>query len=155
MKLIDKDALLAEIEKSKAEALQKKSQCKRHGLEKIMHQISAYNKVLSFIDTLEVKEVDLDFQRFAKEMDAIFALPSSETENTEENPFNWEFAIAKHFFELGVNASNPLTWEDIRKLYIIFAEVDTEIELCKTDIKSETIGYYQEVLKRFKEQKGE
>ena len=43
-----------------------------------------------------------------------------------------------------------LTWEDMRELYIIFAEVDTEIELCKTDIKSETIGYYQEVLKRFK-----
>lgn len=55
--LIDKSALVTEIEKSKAEALQKKSQCKRHGLEKIMHQISAYNKVLSFIDTLEVKEV--------------------------------------------------------------------------------------------------
>lgn len=43
-----------------------------------------------------------------------------------------------------------LTWEDIRELYIIFAEFDTEIELCKTDIKAETIGYYQEVLKRFK-----
>jgi hypothetical protein len=43
-----------------------------------------------------------------------------------------------------------LTWEDMRELYIIFAEVDTEIELCKTDIKAETIGYYEEVLKRFK-----
>ena len=43
-----------------------------------------------------------------------------------------------------------LTWEDMRELYIIFAEVDTEIELCKTDIKAETIGYYQEILKRFK-----
>ena len=45
-----------------------------------------------------------------------------------------------------------LTWEDMRELYIIFAEVDTEIELCKAnDIKAETIGYYQEVLKRFKD----
>ena len=43
-----------------------------------------------------------------------------------------------------------LTWENIRELYIIFTEVDTEIELCKTDIKPETLGYYQEVLKRFK-----
>ena len=43
-----------------------------------------------------------------------------------------------------------LTWEDMNELYIIFAEVDTEIELCQTDIKSETIGYYEEVLKRFK-----
>ena len=48
-----------------------------------------------------------------------------------------------------------LTWEDIRELYIVFAEVDAEIELCMVDIKSETIGYYQEVLKRFKTQKGE
>lgn len=43
-----------------------------------------------------------------------------------------------------------LTWEDMRELYIIFAEVDAEIEFCKTDIKAETIGYYQETLKRFK-----
>ena len=48
-----------------------------------------------------------------------------------------------------------LTWEDVRELYIIFAEVDTEIELCKTNIKTETLGYYQEVLKRFKENKNE
>ena len=47
-----------------------------------------------------------------------------------------------------------LTWEDMRELYIIFAEVDAEIELCKADdIKSETIGYFQEVLKRFKDLK--
>lgn len=46
-----------------------------------------------------------------------------------------------------------LTLEDMRELYIIFAEVDTEIELCKTDIKAETIGYYLKVLKRFKKRK--
>ena len=43
-----------------------------------------------------------------------------------------------------------LTWKDIRELYIIFAEIDAEIEFCKTDIQGETIGYYQEALKRFK-----
>ncbi len=64
----------------------------------------AVQTLLEIINTLEVKEVDLDFQRFAKEMDAIFALPSSETKNTEENPLNWEYAIAKHFFELGLKA---------------------------------------------------
>ena len=46
-----------------------------------------------------------------------------------------------------------LTWEDIRELHIIFAEVDAEIEFCKTDIKAETIGYYIEVLKRYIERK--
>jgi hypothetical protein len=50
---------------------------------------------------------------------------------------------------------NELTWEDMRELYIIFAEVDTEIELCKTDVQAGTLGYYKEVLKRFKAQKGE
>ena len=69
--------------------------------------------LLETLNTLEVKEVDLDFQRFAKEMDAIFALPSSETENTEENPFNWEYAIAKHFFELGMSVSNNAQKEEI------------------------------------------
>lgn len=43
-----------------------------------------------------------------------------------------------------------LTWEDMRELHIIFTEVDVEIELGKIDIKTETLGYYQEVLKRFK-----
>lgn len=61
---IDKSDLVAEIEKIKSETLQKKEQCKRSGLEKIMHQISAYNKVLSFLDTLEVKEVDLELNSF-------------------------------------------------------------------------------------------
>ena len=57
--------------------------------------------------------------------------------------------------EVDLNNSIQLTWEDIRELYIIFAEVDAEIEFCKTDIQVETIGYYQEVLKRFKARKGE
>lgn len=58
--------------------------------------------------------------------------------------------------EVDSNNGIQLTWEDIRELYIIFAEVDVDIELCKTaDIQAETIGYYQEVLKRFKSQKGE
>lgn len=62
------------------------------------------NTMLFFIDDMLKEPVseDLDDQRFAKEMDAIFALPSSETKNTEEEPLNWEYAIAKHFFELGL-----------------------------------------------------
>ena len=52
--------------------------------------------------------------------------------------------------ELNLEKEN-LTWKDIRELYIIFAEIDVEIEFCKTDIQGETIGYYQEALRRFKE----
>ena len=47
-----------------------------------------------------------------------------------------------------------LTWEDMRKLHIIFTEVDVEVELGKIDIKTETLGYYEEVLNRFNKQKG-
>lgn len=57
MNLIDKDALVAEIEKLKSEALQKKEQCKSKGLSKIAYQIGAYNKILSILDTLEVSGV--------------------------------------------------------------------------------------------------
>ena len=46
-----------------------------------------------------------------------------------------------------------LTWEDMRELHIIFTEVDVEIELGKIDIKTETFGYYKEVLNRFKDLK--
>ena len=61
-----------------------------------------------------------------------------------------DFLDALEMKEVDLNNGIQLTWEDVRELYIIFAEVDAEIELCKTDIKTETLGYYQEVLKRFK-----
>jgi hypothetical protein len=89
MKLIDKDALVAEIERLKADALQKKSQCKRSGLERMVHQISAYNKMLAFISTLEVKEVDLK-----KEYEKYY----------EQERYIQTFKLAKHFFELGLKA---------------------------------------------------
>ena len=102
---IDKDALVAEIEKLmygfNLEAdIASTGECFNEELADAKYQLCKL--ILSFIDTLEVKEVDLDFQMFAKEMDAVFALPSSETNNTEEEPLNWEYAIAKHFYELGL-----------------------------------------------------
>lgn len=63
---------------------------------------------------------------------------------------------SKKAFLYGYNQAEKdleLTWEDMRELHIIFADIDTDIELCKTDIKAETLGYYQEVLKRFKDLK--
>ena len=68
---IDKAAIVAEIERlRKYQRLDD-----RHG-QGVLDGLHAMKKLL---DTLEVKDVDLDFQRFAKEMDAIFALPSSES----------------------------------------------------------------------------
>ena len=65
----------------------------------------AYNVGLSQSESMEKEQdADLDFQRFAKEIDAVFALPSSQTKNTDEQPLNWEYAIARHFYELGLSA---------------------------------------------------
>ena len=138
---IDKSVLVAEIEKRK----------RRNVLNE-----GAFEEdidILSFINTLEVKEVDLDaeLEHYKEEQNIRY----------EEDINMFEFA--KHFFELGLRVNgyhqaekdNELTWEDMRELYIIFADVDVGIELCKTDIQAETIGYYQEVLKRFKAYKGE
>ena len=44
---------------------------------------------------------------------------------------------------------NELTWEDIRELHILFETVDVEIELGQSNMKKETLGYYEEVLRRF------
>lgn len=65
-------------------------------------------------------------------------------------------AAYREVFVLGYHQAEKdleLTWEDIRELYIIFAEVDVELDFYKTDIKTETLGYYQEILRRFKERK--
>ena len=80
------------------------------------------------------------FQQLTKEQQVLWR---KEIENTFNNGYHQ------------AEKDNELTWENMRELYIIFAEVDTEIELCKTDITAETLGYFQEVLKRFKAQKGE
>ena len=57
---IDKDALVAEIEKCIYRCNEKKRSCPVNTqVEAICdNKISAYNEVLSSIDTLEVKEVD-------------------------------------------------------------------------------------------------
>ena len=112
---IKKSAVLAEIRKYKnnAEAYLKYHHNRNDKSVYAFEQEKlAMCELLSSLNNLEVKEVDLDFQTFAKEMDSIFALPSSETKNTEEEPLNWEYAIAKHFFELGLKASNPITATD-------------------------------------------
>lgn len=99
MKLIDKDALVAEIERRKN---YNENEYKHSGDTYASVLMGEMEDILSFLDTLEMKEVGLDIQRFAKEMDAVFALPSSETKNTEEEPLNWEYSIAKHFYSLGL-----------------------------------------------------
>lgn len=100
---IDKSAVVAEIERKIEAHKETLKNCDSSISEMVLKgSMSAYQSLLHFLNTLEVKEAYLDFQTFAKEMETVFALSSSKTKNTEENPLNWEYAIAKHFFELGI-----------------------------------------------------
>lgn len=106
---IDKDALVAELESKKKYAQTLGDKAINGSMQQFYDGMKqGCVDTLSFVNSLKVKEVDLDFQRFAKEMEAVFSLPYSETVNTEENPMKWEFAIAKHFFELGLKYGNKL-----------------------------------------------
>ena len=91
MKLIDKDALVAEIE--------------RRTKEHHSGYLVCLKDILSFINTLEVKEVDLE-----EEMDKEWnkCEPTDEGMGLEIASIEHEQFdnIVKHFFELGMTVSN-------------------------------------------------
>ena len=107
---IDKAAVVAEIEKKKkllpwgscASQISMECNCKNE----------AYDDVVSLLDTIEVKEVDLE-----KEMNDYFvSMGVQEHENIFESTFR---QIAKHFFELGIRANcDQNSHEDFHKGYI-------------------------------------
>ena len=87
MKLIDKSALVAEIERIK------KEECPidtYEGRTKLFY----FEQFLSFINTLEVEEVDL-------KKEATEFIQTKEFVESKENPI---LLIAKHFFKLGLKA---------------------------------------------------
>ena len=133
---INKSALVAEIER----------RIKRFREEKDSVSIvktNTYKGILSFIDTLEVKEVDLDFLLHEYwNLSSKITIDCLESATmTKDEMINF----AKHFFELGVNASNPLTWEDVKLIWTIGDEIPYMPEE----------DFFKELLKRFKAQKGE
>ena len=92
MKLIDKDALVAEIERRKE--LVDDPMILDNDL--IIGERNTYIRLLSFLDTLEVKEVDLEkeYKEFVDEDPVYKKLINGIVGK----------AIAKHFFELGLKA---------------------------------------------------
>lgn len=104
MKLIDKDALVAEIN-------QRIEDYKSHKIDDSYHDglIFALEDLRDdFLDTLEVKEVDYkpidnDFERDA--VNFCFDNALNTTPRIAKT-------IAKHFFELGMRLSNPITASD-------------------------------------------
>lgn len=138
MKLIDKDALVAEIEKrrrdwcygSSIEAKYKREEC---------------DDILSFLDNLEIKEVDLE-----KEVDDWYNTKASkEFENVLYSDIE---NCAKHFFELGLNASNPLTWEDMMTIHKFIKDA-MNLHLYEWSTIDGQQKIYEDILKRFKDLK--
>ena len=109
MKLIDKSALVAEITKRAKEG---EIAGRDFPSSAIFGLTRAYKNVLSFLDTLEVKDVDL-----AKEIDKFYGMyrKNGITFSIEDNQecLDWkedcnpdfEIGFARHFFELGIQQS--------------------------------------------------
>lgn len=105
MKLIDKDAVIAKILELKEKI---PTSCTWGDMIEEGSRIgedSAYCKLLSFIDTLEVKEVDLE-KEINKEWEK--CNPIDEGMGVESAYVHIEAfdMIAKHFFELGLRVNN-------------------------------------------------
>ena len=97
MKLIDKDALVAEIEKlisnGKLKCQQSQENNDQVSCIAWSEHIATCGKILLFLDTLEVKEVNLEeeIKKYIKDNICGYLVPG-----TEET--------AKYFFELGLRA---------------------------------------------------
>ena len=91
---IPKDALVAEIKKRITSLYPKRGQ----GMVVTEILKDHYEDLLSFINTLEVKEVDLDYIK--DELDKIVKIYKP------DGDFGWGtlYNVATHFFELGLKA---------------------------------------------------
>lgn len=89
IELIDKAAVVAEIEKMRDKAYPQSDWNRGY--------VKACEKLLSFINSLEVKDVDLEkeFDNYTKDILA---------RDVQFEPFTHLYNCAKHFFELGLKA---------------------------------------------------
>ena len=125
--LIDKDALVAEIESLRKYYIEKGDYDNGWNF--------ALDKILSLIDTLEVKEVDLDkdYKEFVEEDPVYSKLVNGIVGK----------AIAKHFFELGLLST--ITEEDCKLIW----NISDELPCMREE------DFFKELLRRYKAQKGE
>lgn len=106
MKFIPLDALVAEIERR----IKTNKECMLglRNLDYYQGKVDALNDTISSLNTLEVKEVDLEeeIERIRK---AHFINDDFEKATLEGRQIT---NIAKHFFELGMRVNNPITAAD-------------------------------------------
>lgn len=96
---IDKSALAAEIEKEL-------NTTKKYSTEYVNGKKYALKKILSFLNTLEVKEVDLE--KYYHD----FLQKEWFDKNCCRTISEMMAFTAKHFFELGLRVNNPITAAD-------------------------------------------
>ena len=126
MKLIDKDALVAEIENWKQHTLK----CGYAGQGEYEEgnkqgRLDTCEKILSFLDSLDVKEVDLEkeikeVQRYYKTIDEYEGYFAT----IYASGIGW---IAKHFYELGLKTQNQITISQ-QRLSVLKMEFWTGLE---------------------------
>jgi uncharacterized protein YbaR (Trm112 family) len=141
---IDKSALVAEIKRHISIA---ESQLALFGNEDERNRIIwAQQKkvceiILSFIDTLEVREVDLEHEveSYWKQCNMTWCRDAYSMTHIRSMLSD----IAKHFFELGLHST--ITEEDCKLIWNIGDEIP-----CMTEEE-----FFKELLRRYKAQKGE
>lgn len=101
MKLIDKSAIVAEIKSRIKESDKLADVAADNNLHNVLEAnellIRQYTSLLNFLDTLEVKDVNLkkEFDNYAKNILAC---------DVQFEPFTHLYNCAKYFYELGINA---------------------------------------------------
>ena len=101
MKLIDKSAVIAEIERKYNQEVQ---WMKRQGYNEYHQGLKdGYSDILSFLDALKVKEVDLEKALSDLDKDIKEFVTTEEFENESATAGHY-WAIAKHAFLLGLKA---------------------------------------------------
>jgi hypothetical protein len=148
-----KSALVAEIERRRDAALMRQQNLESIGQESVINEMVAneLNKIISHLNTLEVKEVDLEKLindyftgwYFDNELD-ILAKPNNYSATVDDVK-----EIAKHFFELGL--FSQLTWKDIKRI----SEIGEDFMNSEDSDNLNDEEYYTEILNKFKAQKGE
>lgn len=95
---INKDDIIAEINK-RIKEISKEFQESEYIQYTLLGKINALENLLPFLDTLEIKEVNLEkeFDNYVKEKDILAC-------DVQFEPFTHLYKCAKYFFELGLKA---------------------------------------------------
>lgn len=149
MELIDKSAVVAEIERRKHKLLD--NIMFEHDKEWVVRTAHQLNRIIMFLDTLEVKEVDLekhlkeDIEDVFFDLDGVAVKGATHYITVEDVKY-----IAKNFFELGLKSKSS---------YVGIPNIDDTLKEMGVDPDSKEANTFKEsfynALEKFKAQKGE